>query len=253
MASRNSHNVSRGAGVAPESSVIVRCIAAAGAALSLLLAGTAASAFLSSLYASTAADVVRHSDGHNDGIGAAQLAARLAPWRSVPRRYLAQSLSAGGQLPQAIEQGEAAVRHNPADAYAWTYLARLTGAQPPLGDRVLAMYRMALSRSPNTFALRQAIAIDGVLRWNLGDAALQSLWRESMSEILRHDRKPLLAEIVKLNQDRSWCATHRSDLPIGQWCDNVARLRIQCSGPDLPRKAEAWCRSMNLLMQQRPP
>lgn len=238
-------------GEAPPPPPVAQRLAAAGfCALSLLVVAAATSSFLSSLYASAAADVVLHSNGRTAAADAAVAAVALAPWRSMPRRNLAQSLSAAGQIEAAIEQGKAAVRTNPADGYAWAYLARLTTAVPPLGSDVVSLYQMALARRPDTPALHQAVALDGVVRWRSGDTALRELWRSSMEYTLRDDRKPFLVEIVRMKRDRAWCAAQRDHLPIEQWCANMERVRVECDRPDLAPKALAWCR--NLGMGTRP-
>lgn len=234
--------------IAAPISLAQRGVAALLGAVALVLAGAAASAFLSSLYGSVAADVVRHSGGRSNGADAARLAIHLAPWRSAHHLELAQSLSAYGEVAAARKAGETAVRGNPADGYGWAYLARLSGAQPPLDEQVLRYYEMALSRSPDTPALHKAIALDGVLRWRFGSTALQALWRNSMAYTLARDRdrKPFLLEVVRMKRDLAFCAAHREHLPIGPWCAQVDRLRVDCAKPGLPAKAEAWCKTYGM-------
>ncbi|MEQ1438051.1 hypothetical protein AAG565_01700 [Fontimonas sp. SYSU GA230001] len=228
-----------------------RLFAAVCVAPVLLVAAAGSVAFVSSLYASTAADLVRQTQGRSSGRDAAAIAVRLAPWRSAHHRYLAQSLSADAEWTRSIEHGERAVQTNPADGYAWLYLARLAGTQPPLGARVRRMYEMALTRTPHSLAVHRAIAFDGVQRWRFGDPPLRALWRDSMAYTLQRDRAAFLFEIARLRRDQTWCAAQRGQLPIDEWCANVAYLRAECAKPALPAKSEAWCRERHLLPLRR--
>ena len=128
------------------------------------------------------------------------------------------------------------------------YLARLASAQPPLDERVMRYYEMAQSRSPDTPALQSAIALDGVLRWRYGDPTLRKLWRDSMAYTLARDRErmPFLLEVARMKRDLAFCAAQREHLPIGPWCAQVDRIRVDCAQPELPAKAEAWCRTYGM-------
>lgn len=215
-----------------------------GAALALsALAGTAC---LSSLYASVARDVVRHSQGRHDGLDAAWMAARLAPWRAAQQTVLAQSLSARGKIDAAIEHAEHAIKAAPADGYAWAYLGRLVGAASRSDRDLAGIYAMALRQSPNAPPLHWAIALDGVRRWRMGDDELHSLWRRSMAYSLHHNRRAFLSQVVHLGRDPYWCAANQNELPIAKWCAQARITRQNCSAPGLSSKAASWCKNVGI-------
>lgn len=188
-----------------------------------------------------ARDVVQHSQGRRDGIEAAQLAARLAPWRAANQTALAQSLSADGQIDAAITHAEQAVAAVPADGYAWAYLARLLGATADSGRDLAGVYAMALRQSPNAAPLHWAVALDGVRRWRIGGDELHALWRRSMAYSLRHNGRAFLSQVVRMGRDPYWCAANQAELPIAKWCAQARIARQRCSAPGLSPKAAAWC------------
>jgi hypothetical protein len=215
-------------------------------AAALSLAAISGAACLSSLYASVARDVVRHTGGRHDGIEAAQMAARLSPWRAASHTALAQSLSADNQIDAAAASASGAVSAAPADGYTWAYLARVRGASQRADPRLADLYAMALRRSPNAAPLHWAIAFDGVRRWRMGDDALRSLWRSSMAYSLRQNRRAFLSQVARLGRDPYLCATNQSELPIAKWCAQAKVTRQKCSGSDLPPKAAAWCKNLDI-------
>jgi tetratricopeptide (TPR) repeat protein len=230
--------------------VLARLTAAALGLAALALAALAGAGLLSSLYASIAGDIARHSNGRSDSVAAGRLAVQLAPWRSAPHRYLAQSHSARGELDAALTESEAAVRASPADGYAWAYLARLVTAQLRFDERAQSLYAMALRRSPHAAPLHRSIAVDGVLRWRFGDVGLRELWRRSMLYSLHHERRAFLSDVVRLGRDPHWCAAQAQALPVGRWCQQAQRMRRLCSRAGLTDEAAAWCRDYGLLARR---
>lgn len=223
-----------------------RFVAAACALACLLLATVAARTSLAALYTSVARDVAANTQGSRAGAEAAQIAVRLAPWRTASHLALAQSLSAIGQTDAAIEHARQAARGTPADGYVWAYLARLLGARLAPSDDLSALYEMALSRTPNAAPLHRAIALDGVLRWRLGDDRLRRLWRASMAHSLRTERRDFLLAVARMGRDPYWCAANEDHLPIRKWCAQARFARNSCRAPRLPDEAAAWCRQYGL-------